>query len=131
MINQKKFAPTVLAQDKKTFVIHVSYLWSKMSIYSAWEAQIILLLVKEISVPEKYANFSDVFFKESVVVLPNCLDINKHVINLESSKQLPYAYIYSLGLLELETFKIYIKINLANQFIWPSKSSIKVLIFFV
>ena len=33
-----------------------------------------------------------------------------------------YSLIYSLGLVDLETLKIYIKANLASQFIKPSKS---------
>lgn len=90
-----------------------------------------LLLTKEISISEKYANFSDIFSKESTAVVPNYLNINKYAIDLESGKQISYRPIYSLDLLKLETLKTYIKTNLANKFIWPSKFSIKVLIFFV
>ena len=45
------------------------------------------------------------------------LSINKYTINLQRDKQLPHRLIYSLELVELETFKIYIKTNLANSFI--------------
>ena len=44
--------------------------------------------------------------------------------------QLFYELIYSLGLVELETLKTYIKINLANNFIRRSKSPVGALIFF-
>ena len=62
------------------------------------------------------------FFKESAVVLPEYTEINIHVINLEEGKQLLYRPIYSLRPVELETLKIYIETNLANNFICPLKS---------
>lgn len=76
-----------------------------------------LLLAKKISIPQKYTDFLDVFFKKFAIILPNYLDINKHVINLELRKQLLYKPIYCLDLIELKTFKTYIKTNLANGFI--------------
>ena len=76
-----------------------------------------LLLAKKVSIPKEHVYFLDVFFKKSAAVLPNCSDINKHIINLEPGKQPPYKPIYSLGLVELVIFKIYIKTNLANRFI--------------
>lgn len=42
-------------------------------------------------------------------------------MKLKKGKQPSFGPIYSLGLVELETLKIYIKINLANSFIRPSK----------
>ena len=48
--------------------------------------------------------------------------MNKHAIELEEGKQPPFGPIYSLGPVELETLKTYIKTNLANSFIRPSKS---------
>ena len=54
--------------------------------------------------------------------------INKHAIELEEGKQLPFRPIYSLGLVELETLKTYIETNLTNGFIrfskFPAKASI-------
>ena len=76
-----------------------------------------LLLAKKISISKKYANFSDVFFKKSVAMLFNCLKINKHAIDQELGKQSPYGLIYSLGQVEFEIFKTFIKTNLANEFI--------------
>ena len=48
--------------------------------------------------------------------------MNEHAIKLEEGKQPLFGPIYSLGLVELETLKTYIKTNLANSFIRPSKS---------
>ena len=41
-------------------------------------------------------------------------EINDHVIELEENKQSPFRPIYSLGPVELEKLKTYIKTNLAN-----------------
>lgn len=48
-------------------------------------------------------------------------DINKHLINPESDKQLYYILMYSLGLVKFKSYKTYIKTNLANSFIRSSK----------
>ena len=45
------------------------------------------------------------------------IKINKYAIKLKEDKQPPFEPIYNLKLVELETLKIYIKINLANSFI--------------
>ncbi len=57
------------------------------------------------------------------------MGINNHTIKLIDDWQPLYNPIYSLGLVELEILKIYIKTNLANGFIRPSKSPVGVLIF--
>ena len=46
------------------------------------------------------------------------------------SKQPPFGLIYSLSPIELKTLKTYIKTNLANDFIHPSKSPAGALILF-
>ena len=48
--------------------------------------------------------------------------MNEYTIELEEGKQPLFGPIYSLGPIELETLKTYIKTNLANGFIRPSKS---------
>lgn len=98
-------------------MVYVAYLKFKMSIHPACKAQIVLLLVKKVSISKEYIDFLDIFFKKFTVVLSNHLDINQHAIDLKSDKQLLYRLMYSLGLIELEILKTYIKINLANNFI--------------
>ena len=56
--------------------------------------------------------------------------INNNIIKLEEDKQPLFGLIYSLRLVKLEILKIYIKINLANGFIWPFKSFTRVFILF-
>ena len=62
--------------------------------------------------------------------LPENTRMKKHAIKLEEDKQPPFGPIYNLGQIELETVKIYIKTNLTNGFIRPSKSPTKVPILF-
>ena len=54
--------------------------------------------------------------------LPKNIGINKLTIELIEGKQPLYGPIYSLGPVELETLKAYIKTYLKTGFIWPSKS---------
>lgn len=92
-----------------------------MTIYSARETQIALLVAKKMIIPAKYLDFTNVFSKELVTESSKHFDIIKFLINLESNKQPPYGSIYRLGLVELKIFKTYIVINLANGFIWQLK----------
>ena len=65
-----------------------------------------------------------------MIELPENTGINKHAIKLEEGKELPFELIYSLGQVKLEMLKTYIETNLANGFIWPSKSSLSAFIRF-
>ena len=67
---------------------------------------------------------------ENVVELLKNTEINEHTIKLKEGEQSLFEPIYSLGLVELEILKIYIKINLANSFIWRFKSPARALILF-
>ena len=58
------------------------------------------------------------------------MKINNYAIKIVDDQQLPYSPIYSLGPMELEMLKTYIKNNLANSFIRFFKSLAGALIFF-
>lgn len=75
-----------------------------------------------IFVPAEYLDFANVFSEKLTAVLPDHTKINTNAIDLEEDKQPPYGFIYSLGLVKLETLKTYIETNLANSFIHLSKS---------
>ena len=92
--------------------------------HTDWKVQITNLIADKalIIIPAKYSDFKYVSSKKFAAVLPEQTKINTYVINLEKGKQPPYWFIYSQGLLKLEMFKTYIDINLANNFIHPSKS---------
>lgn len=64
----------------------MAYLRARISIYLARKAQMVLLLPEEVSILKEYTNFLNVFFKESTVVLFECLDINKYTIDLKLGK---------------------------------------------
>lgn len=130
-INKKKLAKAALDKNVKAFIMHVALLISKMIIHPARKAQIVLFLAKEVTIPAKYLDFADVFSKKSAEVMPERIGFNKHTIKLEEGKQPLYAPIYSLGLVELKTLKIYIETNLANGYIKASKSLTSALILFV
>ena len=100
-----------------------------MTIHSACQAQILLLIAKNITVSTKYTDFANIFSKKSAKVLLKRAGINKHTIKLVDDKQPPYRLIYSLGLVELKIFKILIKINLSNSFIQLFKFSASVFIY--
>ena len=102
-------------------MIYVSFLRLKITIYTARKAQIALLLAKKVTVLAKYSDFTNVFLEKSANIFPEPTKVNKHAIKLEKDKQSSYRPIYSLGPVELKTFKIYIKTNLANNFIKTSK----------
>ena len=58
------------------------------------------------------------------------MGINNYTTKLVDNWQPLYGLIYNLSFMELEILKTYIKNNLANNFIRPSKFFIKILIFF-
>ena len=114
-------------------MVHVSFLslGSKMTIHPDKKTQITSLLIEKVTVLAEYSDFADILSKESTELLLEQTGVNEHAIELEKDKQPPYNLIYSLGLLELETLKTYIKTNLANGFIGPFKSPAGAPIFFV
>ena len=104
----------------------------KMSIHSKTQAHVGVLLFDKAptKVLAEYSNYSNIFLAENAAEPPENTRINEHTIKLEENKQPPFRPIYSLGPIELEILKIYIKINLANGFIRPSKSPARAPILF-
>ena len=88
-----------------------------MAIHPAKETQIASLIAKKMQILSKYSDFSDVFLEEKALILLEITALNQHAIKLQENQQPPYRPIYSLGPVELETLKTYIKTNLANSFI--------------
>ena len=102
-----------------------------MTIHPNWKAQISLLQVEKIIVLTEYSDFINMILKKLAEILLKQTGINKHAIKLIENKQPPHRPIYSLGAIELKIFKTYIKLNLANDFIWLSKSFASILILFI
>ena len=95
----------------------------EIPVYSKRQAQVGALLFDKTlnKVPAEYSDYSNIFLAENAVELPENTGMNKHAIQLEKGKQRSLDPIYSLGPVKLETLKTYIKTNLANGFIRPSK----------
>ena len=89
-------------------------------------AQVEALLFDKVptKVLAEYSNYNNVFSVENVAELLKNTGINKYTIKLEENKQPFFKPNYSLGPVELETLKTYIKINLAHSFIRLSKSPV-------
>ena len=134
LIEKKKFAVIALHLEHETFIVHIVVLRIYLGdeVYSSKRAQISHLKADEAptKVPSKYADFTDVFSPKLAAKLSEHTRINNHAIKLVDDWQPPYNPIYSLRLVELERLKTYIKNNLANGFIRPSKSPARTLIFF-
>ena len=136
LVGKKKFAATALDPEHEIYVVHVASLSStslvSLNIHPSRKPQISSLIAEEAptKVPAEYSDFADVFSPDLVSGLPEHTRINDHAIKLVKGQQPPYGPIYSLGPLELETLKGYIKTNLANGFIRPSKSPTEALILF-
>ena len=122
LIDKKEFAKAALDKNSETFVVHVAFFSLVTGIYPDRKAQIASLLTKEVKILDKYSDFTNVFLEQKALVLPEHTKFNEHAIDLEDGKQPPYGPIYSLGPVELETLKTYIKTHLKTGFIRLSKS---------
>ena len=137
LVGKKEFAAAALNPKHETYVVHVAslsftLLVASLDVYPFREPQISGLIVEKAptKVLAKYSDFANVFSPDLATKLPEHTEINTHAIDLEEGKQPPYRPIYSLESLELETLKTYIKTNLANGFIRPSKSPVNAPILF-
>ena len=82
------------------------------------------------SILTEYSDFAEVFSSELASELLEYTRIKNHAIELVDNQQPLYGPIYSLGPVELETLKTYIKTILASGFIRSSKSLVETSIFF-
>lgn len=67
----------------------MAYLEAKILIYQAQKGMIILLLVVKVTIPVKYLDYVNLFWKELIMELLKENDIIKHLIGPKSKKQLP------------------------------------------
>ena len=133
IIDKREFVATALNADNEIFMVYVAALAEPMTmpIYYSHQAQVATLTSKETGILVEYSDFSNVISSDSAAELLEHIGINDHPINLLDNKQPPYSPIYSLGLVELEKLKTYIKANLASSFIKSSKSHAVAPILFV
>ena len=74
-------------ENSETFVIYVASPNLVPGIYPDKETQIAFLFTKEVKIPDKYSDFTDVFSEEKALVLPEHTELNEHAIDLEDNKQ--------------------------------------------
>ena len=98
--------------------------------YSRVQVGVLLFDKAFTTILAEYSNYSNVISKKYAAEIPEYTGMNYHVIKLKEDKQAFFVPIYSLGPIELETLKTYIKTKLANGFIWLSKSPAEALILF-
>ena len=116
------------------FLMHMA-IWKqeKMPVHSEMQAQVGALLSDKTptKILVKYSNYNNIFLMENVAKLLENIGMNEHAIKLEEGKQLPFDPIYSSELVKFKTLKTYIKTNLANSFIQPSRSPAGASIFLI
>ena len=115
-----------LDPEHEVFVIHIAALSMDLNneVHPSKRAQIAHLKADKVSikVPNKYADFVDVFSPKLAAKLSEHTKINNYIIKLVDDQQPLYGPIYSLELVELVILKAYIENNQANSFIKSSKS---------
>ena len=96
---------------------------ASLNVHPSQRPQISDLIAKETftKVPAEYSDFADVFSSDLASKLFEYTEINNHTIELVEGQQQPYGPIYSLRPVELETLNAYLKTNLPNRLIRPSK----------
>ena len=85
---------------------------------------------KQTVLPSKYSDFQDVFDKTKATLLPEHHSYDC-TIDLKPDTTPPWGPIYGLSEPETKALQDYIKENLANGFIWHSKSPAGAPVFFV
>ena len=138
-MDKKEFAAKALDQEHETYIVHIGSVnsdllpsYSSLNVHPSRKPQISGLIAKEAltKISAKYSNFANVFSLDLASKLRKHTKINNHTIKLVNSQQPSYGPIYSLELVKLETLKIYIETNLANDFISLSKLPASTLILF-
>ncbi len=134
LIGKKVFAEATLDPKHEAFVVHIAAFSvdSDDEMHPSRRVQIAYLKADEVptKVLGKYADFADVFSPKLAVELSEYMEIKDHAIELIDDWHPLYSPIYNLRPVELKTLKAYIKNNLANGFIRPSKSPVGAPIFF-
>ena len=119
LIDQKEFAKAILDENIEAFVVHVSSLELRMTIYLARKAQLALLLAEKITILAKYLDFAYVFLKNSANILWEQIRVYEHTIKLEEGKQPRYGPIYSLELIELRLSRLKLRPFRSTTFLRP------------
>ena len=119
-MGKKEFAAATLDPRYDTFVVYIASL-SFTLLNSTPQISGLIAKKAPTKITAEYLDFANIFSLDLASKLLEYTGINNYAIELVNGQQPPYGAIYSLGLVELETLKAYIKTNLANG-CRPSKS---------
>ncbi len=97
---------------------------------SAEEAQAQQVHPSGSAIPECYRDFADVFSEEAFTHLPPCKAWD-HTIELHPNAKLPIGRTFPLSPTEQKELDEFLRENLANRCIHPSKSLIRAPVFFI
>ena len=86
LVGKKEFAAVLLNPEHETFVVYIASRNLIPRIYPDREAQIASLLTEEVTIADKYSDFTNVFLEEEALVLSERTKLNEHTIDLEDSK---------------------------------------------
>ena len=131
-MGKKEFVVAILDLESETFIVHIVLFSSvatpsssplKLNIHPFRRPHISGLIVEmtPTKVSVKYSDFANIFSADLASKLLEYTRINNHAIKLVDDPQPLYRPIYRLRPMELKILKAYIKTNLANGFIRPSK----------
>ena len=84
IIDKKKIIKAALNENIEAFVMHMTSLsLNLLPIHPTWEAQIGLLIAKEVQILFKYLDFLDVFSKKKALILLEVTELNQYAIELQ------------------------------------------------
>ena len=130
LLDAKSFVKDALDKSCSVYVMHVKHvLDSPLSPNSSTVPKAVSAMdlkqkafdATEITIPEAYKDFSDIFSDDKTNILPEH-GPDKYAIDLIDDRQPLYGLVYNLSEVELTILRQYIDKHLVNQFIQPSKS---------
>ena len=116
LVGKKEFASAVHDLGHESFVVHIAFLESlsqESDIHPSCKTQIAALVANEAFtlIPTEYSDFADVFSPKLTSKLPKHPRINNHTIKLVNNWQPSYGPIYNLESVELETWKLTLRLT--------------------
>lgn len=87
-VNCKEFAIIILNPEKEIFIVYIALLEIQDIVNPSCRAQITLFIANKvlIKVHKEYAEYANIFYKESAVKLSEYKRINNHLIDLKKDK---------------------------------------------
>lgn len=85
------FVIRVFNKNIQFWVLHIIFFALKIWIHLAQKAQLVLLIIRKVTLSVEYIDFAYIFLKKLAKVVPEKTSINKHAIKQKNSKQSPYG----------------------------------------